>query len=240
MKKIAAFLLALIMGMGFTLALVSAANAKIAFVAYGSKSMAPNGAFSDWKFTGEPAFGGGVRFGMDGRFSFGLDYMGQKMAGGYFRSPVTTGQTFIDLAGRDLSEYGVQPNTKLYYFEETNSGTFNVITGAFYVSLMPETGSRLIVEPVIGFVGGASLARQNVDFNAYYHPRLDEIFGYHFQFADDDGDGHGRSTQDSYKLLAGMSFGLNFFPVENLIIVPEIRYLYNFGFTARTGIGVAF
>ncbi len=248
-RFITAFIAAIFVAISFIFAFAENANAKTAFIAYGSKSLAPNGAFSDWDFSGDPAFGGGIRFGMDGRFSFGLDYMGQKMNGETSRIFGMSGQNFISDAnyfGVDISKYNITPEELFAYADIGESGLLSVATGTFYISLMPENGSRLIVEPVIGFVGGISIVQHRTDSNAFYHQDLydiESLFGEeHFRFASwfDDGSGHARETKSSYKPLVGLSFGLNFFPVENIIVAPEIRYLYNFGFNVRTGIGVAF
>ncbi|MFH1070565.1 MAG: hypothetical protein V1794_13190 [Candidatus Glassbacteria bacterium] len=238
-------LLALGLLMGGLL-LYNEAQAKTAFLGHVSMSVAPTGPYNEWEFTGQPSFGAGVKLGMEGRFSFGLDYMGQAMEKSgweYDRVLNDRGRDAIRIAeqlGMDISQFNIHPDDLLTYSTKTEDGTRHLVTGTLYINLVSENGSRLVVEPVIGAILGFAATQHRTNYEYFYHPVTTYLFGSDQPLPGDDGSGHSRQTKSEFKPVAGAAFGLNIFPVENFIISPEVRWLAGYGANFRVGTGVAF
>jgi hypothetical protein len=227
---------------------------------YGGKSFSPNGALSNQEFDGL-GLGGEIRFNMHKRVSFGLGYMGQKAMGLVDRHGGISGNGMITIAafeGLDISHLNINPKEEYAYADISESGNSRLITGTFYSSLAPENGGdKKLVEPVIGVSAGINALQTETVSNAFYHPNMRVIedmlweAGFagdvrYWRFStpwDDGNDSNGigaKTAMDKYEFVYGPVFGLNFYLPGNLMISPEVRYLKNYGFIARTGIGFAF
>lgn len=231
----------------FGLLIYTEVQARTAIVAYGSRSRSPSGAYQEWAFN-DPAIGGGFRFGMNGRFSFGLDYMKQKMEGATEHHVGATSDALLgmaELSKRDISAWGLTPGVVLGSWDDTESIFLHSLTGIFYVSFWPNPGSRWIVEPLVGFIGGVGVAENRSRHTEHYDPVVFEIIDYiegepgHSYMLGGYGD-YRETGLHSIKPLGGMEVALNFCPLRNFLITSGVRYLYNYGLDIRTGFGLAF
>jgi hypothetical protein len=260
MRNFMIFLMTAILAVGFTLifGLADNANAKTAFLGYGAASSSPNGDYSNYGFEGM-SFGAGARFGMGNRFSFGLDYTRQGISRSgweYGQTSAWNGKSVVGVAeiyDMDISAFGIpfDEDYLLAYSKESKSGAFNLITGAFYISLLPENGnSRRVIEPVIGLIAGAVVIQDNTESEYYYHEVIEYLIPgvldprSGFLFDGDDGSHRGRNTMHKESVIAGLSLGLNLYPVEHLIFAPEIRVVVGKDFgpyiLPRIGFGATF
>lgn len=249
MKKLMAVLMAIILMAGFTCIFgVGDAYAKrVTILGNMSKAVAPIGPYGELNFIGEPGFGGELRINVWKFLDIGFGYTNQKMNGEQVRvSPIAgnTGQDFID-HGYDpafLGQYGIISNTLLTYTDRAEYARFNNITAGIYFV----NHSSPYFEPFVGLVAGGSMMKLYDDYTAYYHPHLDDILGYHWQIAEDDGSGGSRRLyKESTSFIGGIAIGTKarFSQKVPFVLVPEIVAWLKGNekrFTARIGAGVEF